>query len=309
MTVLSSDNVVIVRNGRGLRATMASLTALIRSEIPAPVVTAAWADITGKPSTFAPSAHDHGIADVTGLQGALDGKVDVGGGGSAPLALWDFWKDHWFGNNNAAASDHYAGAAISSGTANTAIPAASLQGFNRMGVFLRSSATANGGYRFQTSSTVADYFGVQSHKFRCAYKPLTAFAGRTLRIGYHDSVTSADAVDGAYFEIVDAVCSAKTASNSARTTNATTLTLQINVAYTFDIEVNAEGTSARFRVYAGTDPTPVLDVTNTANIPTTTARTFGSGIVATEASTTASDIGILYMLGEGTLAGFNRANG
>jgi hypothetical protein len=34
----------------------------------------AWADVTGKPSTFAPSAHTHVIADVMGLQAALDSK-------------------------------------------------------------------------------------------------------------------------------------------------------------------------------------------------------------------------------------------
>lgn len=33
-----------------------------------------WADVTGKPSTFPPSAHTHVIADTTGLQTALDGK-------------------------------------------------------------------------------------------------------------------------------------------------------------------------------------------------------------------------------------------
>lgn len=37
----------------------------------------AWADITGKPSTFAPSAHSHVIGDVTGLQTALDGKANL----------------------------------------------------------------------------------------------------------------------------------------------------------------------------------------------------------------------------------------
>ncbi len=38
----------------------------------------AWANVTGKPSTFAPSAHVHVIADVTGLQTALDGKQAAG---------------------------------------------------------------------------------------------------------------------------------------------------------------------------------------------------------------------------------------
>jgi hypothetical protein len=35
----------------------------------------AWVDITGKPATFAPSTHTHTIANVTGLQTALDGKA------------------------------------------------------------------------------------------------------------------------------------------------------------------------------------------------------------------------------------------
>ena len=35
----------------------------------------AWADITGKPSTFAPEAHGHVISDVSGLQTALDAKA------------------------------------------------------------------------------------------------------------------------------------------------------------------------------------------------------------------------------------------
>lgn len=34
-----------------------------------------WSAITGKPSTFAPTTHSHAIADVTGLQTALDAKA------------------------------------------------------------------------------------------------------------------------------------------------------------------------------------------------------------------------------------------
>jgi len=37
--------------------------------------TPAWSDVTGKPTTFPPSAHSHVIADVTGLQAALDAKL------------------------------------------------------------------------------------------------------------------------------------------------------------------------------------------------------------------------------------------
>ena len=38
----------------------------------------AWVDITGKPATFPPDAHSHTIANVTGLQAALDGKQAAG---------------------------------------------------------------------------------------------------------------------------------------------------------------------------------------------------------------------------------------
>ena len=44
----------------------------------------AWADVTGKPATFTPSSHTHAIADVTGLQSALDAKQDV----VSPLLGW-----------------------------------------------------------------------------------------------------------------------------------------------------------------------------------------------------------------------------
>lgn len=39
-----------------------------------PAVATDWDSISGKPSTFPPSAHTHAIADVTDLQGELDGK-------------------------------------------------------------------------------------------------------------------------------------------------------------------------------------------------------------------------------------------
>lgn len=37
----------------------------------------AWGNITGKPSTFPPSAHTHAVADVTGLQAELGRKINA----------------------------------------------------------------------------------------------------------------------------------------------------------------------------------------------------------------------------------------
>jgi hypothetical protein len=230
------------------------------------------------------------------------------GGSPTPLAPWDFWTEDWFDTSDVGGSVMFLAAVISSGTATTAIPSASLQGYNRHGRFIRSSTTANGGYRFQTVSLVADYFGVVSHKFRGRFLWRTSFSNVTVRMGYLDTSTVTDAVDGAYFEIVGSTCSAKTANNSTRTTHGTTLTLSLDVGYTFDIEVNAAGTEARFRVYAGQTTTPALDVTITTNIPTSSARSFGCGLIATESTTTAVDIGIVYSLGTGTVAGYEAAN-
>lgn len=215
------------------------------------------------------------------------------------LGLHDFWSEVVFAVSNSV-QGLFSGTAILSGTITTNPPAASLLGYNPHGVFIRSSTTADGGYRFVTSSTSADYFGVQRHRFRCVANWLTAFTGRTVRIGYHDCTTVTDAVDGAYFEAVAGTVSCKTSSNSVRSTHATTFAMTLNVVYTFDIDVNAAGTSARFRIYAGTSETAVLDVTITTNIPNTTARVFGAGIVATEVSVTASDVLIIYRMGMGS---------
>ena len=46
-----------------------------------------WSGVTGKPSTYTPSAHTHTIANVTGLQGALDGKATSAQGAKADSAV------------------------------------------------------------------------------------------------------------------------------------------------------------------------------------------------------------------------------
>ena len=55
----------------GARYTKAQADALLDGKAPVSH-THSWAQVTGKPTTFAPSAHSHVVADVTGLQAALD---------------------------------------------------------------------------------------------------------------------------------------------------------------------------------------------------------------------------------------------
>lgn len=62
--------------GRLVFNTATSVIALDTGSAFLPLLTSvAWGDVTGKPSTFAPSAHNHAIADVTGLQTALNAKA------------------------------------------------------------------------------------------------------------------------------------------------------------------------------------------------------------------------------------------
>ena len=40
-------------------------------------VSVSWADVSGKPSTFAPDTHTHAIGDIDGLTAALADKADA----------------------------------------------------------------------------------------------------------------------------------------------------------------------------------------------------------------------------------------
>ena len=194
--------------------------------------------------------------------------------------------------------------AISSGTYSTAIPAAAILGINPFGIFCRSSATANSGYRFSTSAA-CDILGGTTRKFRakCLWRGTT---GTTVRLGYHNCTTVADTNNGAYFEVLGDQITAKTAAASTRTTHPTALTLTPNTFYTFDIECDAPATAVRFRVWENTNPTPALDVQISTNLPITSANAFGAGVITTNSQAVASDMIILYEVALGTVAGFRR---
>lgn len=55
----------------------------------APGGAADWSSLTGKPTAFPPLTHVHVIADVSGLQAALDGKQNVGAGGASGVSAFN----------------------------------------------------------------------------------------------------------------------------------------------------------------------------------------------------------------------------
>lgn len=67
----------------------------------------AWADITGKPSSYPPEAHEHTIAQVNGLQVALDGK---GGKTESSFYIATGSKGNFDVGNQAISTPSYQGA-------------------------------------------------------------------------------------------------------------------------------------------------------------------------------------------------------
>lgn len=202
------------------------------------------------------------------------------------------WEATGFYNNTATTNQPFTGTAISSGTSNA--PAASTYdalhpGYTRT----TSSTTANGGYRWQTARELRGGAGL----FTRAVVNWEVTANVTVRGGFHDSVTSADAVDGVYWEAIGTTLSFKSANNSTRTTHGTTYTISAGVWYVIDVEY-LTSSSAQLTIRTD-DGTVVYQQTIATNVPNTAARSFFCGVVATESTTTANQMIWLDYMGVG----------
>lgn len=233
---------------------------------------------------------------------ASNSVIELGGGGAtlANRAPHDYWIEQYFGTTTAA-DQVFTGTVVSAGT-NTTVPA-SFDGVWDYGVFIRSGTTANGGYRYSPTSQATAYMSTVEKQFMMVWKSVTSHTGRTIRAGWIDTTTSADTTDGVYFEILDGVARGKTSNNSVRTSGTGSFTLVLGQAYLF--EISATSTRASFKITNAITDVVVYTETITTNIPTTSARASGAGMIATEVSTTASDIGILYNMGFGTKTGYD----
>ncbi len=122
---------------------------------------------------------------------------------------------------------------------------------------------------------------------------VTNFAGTTIRLGFIDTVSSADCVDGLYFEIINSNINVdlKSSSNSTRTTVSRSLTLGglTGVWYRFRIQMNAAGTQADYSIIRE-NGTVAASGSITANLPTGAGRFTGMGIVATNSGTVVTDL-------------------
>lgn len=177
----------------------------------------------------------------------------------------------------------YIGTAVNSGT--TAFNGTN-QTVNSPGIArLTSSTTLNSGYRWQTDANIR-IGGREIHESRLMFLNIPNI---NLRIGFHDSNSVADAVDGAgYFEITGGgVAVFKTANNNARTTSVAVATLTNAIFYKFRVTVNSDATSVLGQIF---DNNNVLvgSATITTNIPNALGRELASGILCINGGTIAT---------------------
>lgn len=228
-----------------------------------------------------------------------------GGGAPAPLGILDYWTEFAFSQIDPSAGP-FIGAAISSGSR---VASGAADGpIGLYGVTLRSHLTNSpSGYRYMTSGIGADTFGGGlSRKFEAVFTYQTGY----IRLGFFDQTGTGEVTDGAYIAF-----STSGAENVYAQTIANTVTqFSSNLAprdvgtYHVQIDVSADGASARFRMADAVSGAGIFDVTHTTGIPSTTARAFGAGVAAFGGGG-ALNLITLHRMGFGTIAGYNRARG
>lgn len=216
------------------------------------------------------------------------------------LMPWDEWTDTRF---HVTSSPAYplVGTAISGGTtSNTGPLVAYADGLYNDGATIRCGTTANSGYRWMTGQGVI-MFGAAAMRSECVIRPL-AFTNTTVRMGYHDTVTSAAPVDGAWIEIDSSGnASGKTSSNSVSSSTASNVALTLNVAYVFTVKVNADATLASFEIRNATTNALIWQDTINSNIPPkVNTRLMFAGFIGTNSGTVATDLFNVHWFGFGT---------
>jgi hypothetical protein len=229
---------------------------------------AAWGSITGT------------LSNQTDLQTALNDKAAITLARKQPVLFTDCLNILGVGG-----FDPFYGAVVSSGTING--PNAGMVTTHHPGVVrARSSTTTNSGYWIGANAGVFLLGGGEA--FEAVFN-ITTLTNGTFRFGFHDSVTSADAVDGVYLEMASTgVATGKTAQNSTRSSTGTTYTVSIATWYRLLITVSS---TARVDFYLYSDAGTQLWTDNlTTNIPSASGRETGAAVIGTNVGTTATDL-------------------
>jgi hypothetical protein len=173
--------------------------------------------------------------------------------------------------------------------------ATDVQSINHPGVLKCYNATiANGGVLVSTAQNIICLGGGETYEL--VFMPIT-LTNLTMRLGFFDTTTSADAVDGAYIEIpTTGAAVGKTANNSTRTTSSTIATLSVSTWYRALIQVNAAATAVDFTIYSDAGSS-LGTQQNTTNIPTGSAREGHMGVIMTDSGTVQNELARLDWMG------------
>lgn len=200
--------------------------------------------------------------------------------------------------NATSVQDPYFGTAIVSGT-QSATPPAAFRIDGTMGMcLLRSSTSANSGFRWVTQNNDR-IKGQADLYFRAILGIADDMNLKTIHFGFMDATTQTESVDGAYFWLAPGsmVCTPKTANNSTRSSGST-FTLVAGTYYVFEIYWTSAA-SVNFKILSLDEATTHLDTNITTNIPTSDVRLFGAGIVATSSGTAVDDLCVIDYMGHG----------
>lgn len=225
------------------------------------------------------------------------------------LGLWDFWVETRMATS-LNTMDAFSHKAVSGGILTTMYPNEP-KGYNWTGLKIRShNSNLYSGYLFETA-VQAISFGQISAKFRAQLALNAMPPGRLARIGFHNSTGDRNPTNGVFFNISDNTLTGRTAAGGAGAAT-TDFMLSDDITYTLEIDVNAAGTLARFRVFEALDEVAVFDQTLTSGIQKAVGPGYGCGpqaVALNTASTGAQSILMLFSLGYGTVSAFQRMTG
>lgn len=203
------------------------------------------------------------------------------------------YTDGTYGSASPSFFTPWYGGAIASGTVSGP---SSLGDYNHpIWYRLISAAGANSGYYYLLSGAATMVFSASGggEYTDIIFRPQATNDTR-IRLGYQDGVAATDPTDGVYLYLFDNQLSGVCISNTVPKATASAYTIASNAWYRGRIDIAANSTMARFKLYNESGTLLWSDETN--NVPIGSNREFSHAVVAVRTNTTALNlIDIDYM--------------
>lgn len=154
-------------------------------------------------------------------------------------------------------------------------------------ISFKSSTTQNSGYFYTGNNSGPLIAGGET--FELIFSVVTT-TGTTIRLGFHDTQSITDPVDGVWVNIADTQLDGYAKNNAGPTVTATHYDITQGVWYRAKIVLNADATLATFTLITCADGAQVWTDTVNANIPTGAGRWTCLSGIATNSGTSAVEL-------------------